>query len=245
MPRLDDAWGAALRAHYEKGAAARRPVIERDDGFIEPLPIELIFAKPEGWPAFERAALRYVRGRVLDVGCGAGRHALELQRKGHEVVGIDTSPATVTLARRRGVKTVRLLPIGAVTSELGRFDTVLMLGNNFGLLEGRARAHSYLRRLAAVTSDSARIVATTRDPYATTDPEHRPYHGRNRRRGRMGGQIRMRVRLGRLVDPWFDYLFVSQREMKALLLGTGWRVRRFIGPARPNYAAVIEKEGTI
>lgn len=242
MARRDDAWGEALRAFDESGANARKAVIERDDGFIDVVPLDLAFAAPAEWPAFERAALRYVRGRVLDVGCGVGRHALALQRRGHDVVGIDTSPATVALARKRGVRDVRLLSLRQVTPALGRFDTVLMLGNNFGLLESRGRACSHLRRLAAVTSDEARIVASTRDAYMTDDPVHRAYHRRNRARGRMGGQIRMRVRFARLVDPWFDYLFVTQREMRALLRGSGWRVRRFIGRPRPYYAAVIEKD---
>jgi SAM-dependent methyltransferase len=240
MPR-SDAWGEAVRAYHSEGAAARRPIIERDDGFVETLMLELLFARPSTWPSFERAALRYVRGRVLDVGCGAGRHAIELQRRGHELVAIDTSPATLAVARARGVKDARLLSLGKITKDIGSFDTVLLLGNNFGLLESRTRARPHLRRLAAVTSERARIVATTRDPYATTDPDHRAYQRRNRARRRMSGQITMRVRFRRLVDPWFDYLFVSQREMRLLLHGTGWTVRRFLGPARPHYAAIIEK----
>lgn len=43
-------------------------------------------------------------------------------------------------------------------------------------------------------------------------------------------------------DPWFDYLFVSKREMRELLKGSGWRIRRLLGPARPHYAAIIERE---
>jgi hypothetical protein len=37
------------------------------------------FAPVEEWPAVERDAMDHVIGRVLDVGCGAGRGALELQ----------------------------------------------------------------------------------------------------------------------------------------------------------------------
>ena len=37
--------------------------------------------------------------RVLDVGCGPGRHALALARRGIEVVGVDHSPEFVQLAR--------------------------------------------------------------------------------------------------------------------------------------------------
>jgi SAM-dependent methyltransferase len=38
---------------------------------------------------------------VLEVGCGTGRIALELARAGHEVTGIDPSPAMLACARRK------------------------------------------------------------------------------------------------------------------------------------------------
>lgn len=242
MPRRDDAWGEAVHAVHIRDEHAGQAVIERDDGFIQVVPLDLLFAGPARWPSFERQALRYARGRVLDVGCGAGRHAIELQRRGLDVVAIDSSPKTVAVARACGVRHARVLSLAAATRRLGRFDTVLLLGNNFGLFGGQERARVFLSRLRGITTDGARIVATTLDPYATTDPEHLSYHRRNRARRRMGGQIRMRVRYRRLIDPWFDYLFVSKREMREVLRGTGWRIRRTFGSARPNYAAVIEKE---
>jgi hypothetical protein len=58
----------------------------------------------------------------------------------------------------------------------------------------------------------------------------------------MGGQIRLRVRYQHLATPWFDYLFVSQREMARILAGTGWRIERTLESNGPNYVAVIARE---
>ena len=243
MPRSDDAWGEALRAGLVGDPNSVRAIIERDDGFVDPVSLDLLFAPPPRWPSHERAALRFARGRVLDIGCGPGRHALELQRRGLEVVAIDPSPKTVAVARARGVRDARRLSLSDVSPKLGLFDTVLLLGNNFGLLEGSRRSRGHLRRLAKVTTDRARIIGSTLDPYVTKAPDHIRYHRRNRRRGRLGGQIHMRVRYRGLVDPWFDYLYVSPREMVTLLHGTGWEVRRTFGPVRPNYAVLLEKVG--
>ena len=160
--------------------------------------------------------MRYVRGRVLDIGCGPGRAAIHLQERGHDVLAIDLSPLAVKTARRCGVRRAKVRSVTQVNTRLGRFDTLLMLGNNFGLMSSRIRARWLLQRFAAVTPPSGRVVAEAVDPYATDDPDHLRYHRANRRRGRMSGQIRMRVRYRTFRTPWFDYLLVSQEEMSGL-----------------------------
>src|SRR5919201_108008 len=49
------------------------------------------FTSFKDFPSIEKQALKFVRGRVLDIGCGAGRHSLYLQRKRFEVVGLEQS----------------------------------------------------------------------------------------------------------------------------------------------------------
>src|SRR5512133_4324470 len=82
------------------------------------------------WPPHHRAGMRYARGRVLDIGSGAGRVALHLQGRGQEVIAIDNSPGAIE-ACRRGVRDARLLSIDEVDGSLGLFDTIVMYGNNF------------------------------------------------------------------------------------------------------------------
>lgn len=57
----------------------------------------------------------------------------------------------------------------------------------------------------------------------------------------MAGQLRLRVRYRGYVTPWFDYLYVSKGEMKEILKGSGWRVKKFIDSGDSVYVAVIEK----
>ncbi|UCG87391.1 MAG: class I SAM-dependent methyltransferase [Gemmatimonadota bacterium] len=217
-------------------------IVERDDGWIAASPGPSLYLAPfRKWPKHERAAMKYARGRVLDVGCGAGRACLYLQRRGQQVVGIDNSPLAIKTARLRGVRQTRLLSVTSITTRLGTFDTVLMLGNNFGLMGNRKRARWLLQRFASITSADGRIVAAAVDPYDTQDRDHRRYHRHNRSRGRMGGHIRVRVRYGSYCTPWFDWLLVSRREMRRLLAGTPWEMERYIESGGPGYVAVIRK----
>ena len=212
-------------------------IIERDDGFLDPVEMNY-FAPVAQWPAVERRALRWARGRVLDVGVGAGRAALELQRRGRSVVGIDISPGAIEVARARGVCDVRLLAFEDLDDSVGQFGTIVMFGNNFGLFSSPSKAKRLLRRLRPLAD---RIVAGSNDPYATEDSAHLAYQDRNRKRGRMPGQLRLRVRYRDLIGAWFDYLIVSPDEMAAILEGTGWRIHRLLQQDGSGYyVAVLE-----
>jgi SAM-dependent methyltransferase len=217
--------------------------VERDDGNVDvsggPAAYFAVFAD---WPAHQRQAMNHVHGRVLDVGCGAGRVCLYLQETGHDVTGIDVSPLAIEVCRRRGVRDARGMGITEVSAVLGTFDAIVMVGNNFGLFGGFGRARWLLRRLHRLTSPLGRIVAESTDPYQTTDPLHLAYHERNRRRGRMGGQLRIRVRFRTCRSPWFDYLLASVPEVEQIVAGTGWQIADIILSAGPQYCLVLEKD---
>jgi SAM-dependent methyltransferase len=238
-----DAFGASLLDRHLKGWA--NLIIERDDGYLEAenMGPYLYFAPYRKWPAAEKRAFKMARGRLLDVGCGAGRWCLEAQRRGRRATGIDNSPLAVRTCRLRGVKDARLLSLEqAAALKPLKFDSVVMMGNNLGLLGGRAAARKNLRRLDDLTTPEARIFGGTMDPYATTNPFHLAYQRRNRGRGRLGGQIRMRTRYKTMINPWFDYTFFSQSDLKGVLKGSGWFLEAVIPDRGPGYIAVLKKE---
>jgi SAM-dependent methyltransferase len=238
--KTGDAYGELMLAALEGRHAVE--IVERDGGFIEGNASSPggYFAPFRRWPAHQRRAMRFVRGRVLDIGCGAGRVCLHLQGRGLEVVGIDVSPGAIEVSRRRGVRDARLLSIDDVDSSIGVFDTIVMFGNNFGLFESAAKATRLLRRFHGLMSGRGRIVAETRNPYRTEDRAHLVYQARNRARGRMSGQLKIRVRYRELATPWFDYLIVSPDELRELAEPVGWTVARILD-SEDTYVAVLEK----
>lgn len=239
---MEDAFGRAVYDFLH--GEAMEEIIERDDGWIATGGLggpAHYFAEYEDWPAHEREAIALARGKVLDVGCGAGRVGLYLEKKGFEVVGIDTSPLTVRTAGERGVKCARLASVTEYKAAPGTFGTIVMYGNNFGLVANEKRAHWLLKRFRRMTSPDGKVLACTLDPYDTSVPEHLAYHRRNRKRGRMGGQVTIRVRYRRSATPWWDLLFVSRDEMKDIVRGTGWKVERFCESGGAAYVAVLEK----
>ena len=239
-----DAFGHAVWDHYHGTLAFE--IIERSDGlFAISSGPSMYLAEPPYWAPQEREALqRHSHGRVLDIGCNAGRHALYLQQQGLEVLGVDTSPLAIAVAKERGLKMAEVLSIDELSAALGTFDTILMLGNNFGLFANAAKTRRLLRRFKTFTSPGATLIAESLNVYETRDPDHLAYQAANRERGRMSGQIRMRGRYKRFATPWFDYLMVSPAEMKTLVDGTGWQVARQYSAAGARlYIAIIERAG--
>jgi SAM-dependent methyltransferase len=235
-----DAFGHEIHDfHYKKTG---HEIVERDDGYISvSFGPEIYFKEFADWLPSEREAMSHVSGRVMDIGCGAGRAALYLQDKGFSVTGIDNSPLAIEVCLARGVRDARLLPLTRISRKLGTFDTILMLGNNFALLANPVRARWFLKRLHSMTSASGTIIAQTRDPYQTDEPEFLSYHKHNRKRGKMSGEIRFRVRYKKYATPWLAFLMVSQDEMKSVIEGSGWRVERFIDDLYGIYIAVLKK----
>jgi SAM-dependent methyltransferase len=220
-------------------------VIERADGFVDVgAGHELYLADFGRWPSSERQAVRYARGRVVDVGCGAGRVALHLQQRGLDVVALDASPRAVRTTRARGVRKTWCASLDTLTPEIGSFDTVVLFGNNVGIFGTPERMRRTLTDWAARTGPHARVLAQSTSPYSGGAPAlDRGQLRHNRQRGLMPGQCRLRIRYRDLATPWFDWLFVSPSEMRMLLRGTGWHQGRILGgPARDPYVAVLQKD---
>ena len=246
--KSEDAYGHEMYAYWlslnNPKISPPHEIIEREDGYIEASHStpKMYFAAYEDWLETEKQAIQQAVGRILDVGCGAGRVGLYLQEKGHEIVGIDSSPLALEVCRLRGFANVHLLSITQISSALGIFDTIVMFGNNFGLFGNPKRARFLLNRFFKITSSHGKILATSNNIYKTENVSHLAYLQYNRQRGRMAGQIRFRVRYHNLKSPYFDYLMVSQDEMAGILKGTGWHITKFFEHSDyPMYTALIEK----
>jgi SAM-dependent methyltransferase len=239
MDEVIDGFGMALLAHY-RGEPSDH-VIERDDGHVDETDASYYFRSFEEWPEYEQQAIQESRGRVLDVGLGAGRHALWLQERGHEVVGIDVSPLALEVSRLRGVGDCRLMDVREMTFPDASFDAVLMLGANLGIMGDVDEIRGTLDELHRVTAEDGVILGSSRDPLHTDDPAHLAYHEMNRRRGKPPGLVRIRIGFGGRFGEWFHLLWMSQEELAEIIEPIGWAVSN-VYSSGSDYIAVLGKE---
>jgi len=223
-PVEGDAFGAALLSHLEHGDDGFH-MIERDDGFVEVASASVYFGDIDAWSAGESQAIEMATGRVLDVGAGAGRLTLYLQERGIDATALDVSAGAIEVCRRRGVRQVwhgTLEDLAASSPE--RFDTFAFFGNNLGMIGSTEAAAGWFEALRRLANPGARVIGTTLDPYVTKDPDHLRYHEWNRRRGRMPGHLTVRLRYRAQATPWFDLLWVSIDELRAIVEPLGWEM---------------------
>jgi SAM-dependent methyltransferase len=233
-----DVNGAIMRDVFDKGEAIF--IVERDDGYTSKNPGSWFNSPLNEWPECQREALHYVRGRVLDIGCGMGRVSRVLQSKGHEVTGIDISPIAIDLCKEGGVKDARVMSAAALDFKDGLFDTVILFGNNWGILGEPEKVVNMLKGLHRVTTKKAVILAETFDPSILTDDIHVQYHENNVNNRNPPGLWRIRLKYENLVGDWEKILFVDKKLMSQMANEAGWLLEEVIGE-RELYVGVLKK----
>jgi len=216
--------------------------VRREDGRLDQENGSFYFTDFNQWPTTEKESMKLVRGLILDVGCGAGRHALYLQTKGFKVVALDISRLAIRVARKRGVSNPILAAAPWFPFRNETFDTLLLMFNNFGICGGYQETIRYLRELNRILRRGGRILASSLHPTLTDDESHLKYHELNRKRGLPAGLVTIRLEYGGEVGNWFKLLLASPEEMKTLSTKAGLKLTKTIGPANgPFYIGVIKK----
>ena len=131
----------------------------------EPLPASYFFRTLLQMPDLERLALDESRGRVLDLGAGAGCHSLELQSRGFDFVkAVDVSAGAAQVMSERGVRVVARRDLFAPlpATELP-YDTILLLMNGLGLTGSLEGLDKFLAHVRTLLAPGGQILATSSD----------------------------------------------------------------------------------
>ena len=216
--------------------------VRRDDGRVDQENGSYYFTDFNQFPTIEKESMKLVQGLILDVGCGAGRHALYLQTKGLNVVALDISRLAIRVARKRGVSNPILAAAPWLPFRDETFDTLLLMFNNFGICGGYQETIKFLKELNRVLKLGGCILASSLDPAFTDDESHLKYHELNKKRGLPVGLVKIRLEYGGEVGNWFKILLALPEEMEMLSAKAGLKLTKTVGPANgPFYIGVIKK----
>lgn len=161
LTEREDPMGAAIRDYFRQGKSAQLKVLSSlfDD---DEMPVAHLFRSYHEMPPLEQRALNEARGKVLDVGAGAGCHALALQERGLDVTAVDISPLSCETMKERGVAIVECVNIFNQRFQ-ERFDTLLLLMNGTGIAGKLSRLPQLLSRLKQLMNPGAQILIDSSD----------------------------------------------------------------------------------
>jgi SAM-dependent methyltransferase len=123
--------------------------------------VAYLFRNFEEMPKIEQKALELCKGKILDVGCGAGSHSLYLQQKGFDVTAIDVSENAIKACQLRGLKNANVQNILELENQ--KFDTILLLMNGTGIFRTLAETPKYLEKLKSLINPNGQIMIDSSD----------------------------------------------------------------------------------
>lgn len=164
---MKDLFGKAI-LDYQTNGDCEPLITETSVSEPEKLELEYLFRSYAEMPKLEEKALQLSRGKVLDVGCGAGSHSLYLQNLGFDITGIDISENAVKACRLRGLKQVQTADIFNFS---GKYDTILLLMNGTGLCGSLKRLPEFLEKLKSMLVPQGQILIDSSDLIYLFDDE--------------------------------------------------------------------------
>ena len=157
---MKDLFGQAI-LDYQTQNAPEDLVTETNISEADEMSVAYLFRTYQEMPKIEKKALQMAKGKILDVGCGAGSHSLYLQQKGFEVTAIDISPDAIKACQLRGVKDARIQHLLELKNE--QFDTILLLMNGTGIFGTLAETSKYLQKLKSLLTPNGQILIDSSD----------------------------------------------------------------------------------
>ena len=129
---------------------------------LDDLPVSYLFRTYKEMNALEQKALDLSFGKVLDVGAGAGSHALYLQNdKKLKVTALDISPKSIEICKARGLENAVCEDFLKFSGD--KFDSILLLMNGTGIFQSLAKIDQYLQKLKTLVAENGQILIDSTD----------------------------------------------------------------------------------
>lgn len=157
---MKDLFGKAI-LDYQTNNSPEDLITETSISEADEMSVAYLFRSYAEMPKLEQKALQLAKGKVLDVGCGAGSHALYLQEKGFDVTAIDISANAIKACELRGLKNAKVQDIMQLEGD--KFDTILLLMNGAGMCGKLKNIPNFLQKLKALLTDEGQILVDSSD----------------------------------------------------------------------------------
>ncbi len=158
---MKDLFGKAI-LDFQTNNSPEDIITETTISEADEMSVAYLFRNYTEMPKLEQKALQLSKGKVLDIGCGAGSHSLYLQNeKKLDVTSIDISENAIKACQLRGVNKAKVQNILDIENET--FDTLLLLMNGTGIFGTLAETSKYLQKLKSLLTPNSQILIDSSD----------------------------------------------------------------------------------
>jgi len=158
---MKDLFGKAI-LDFQTNNSPEDLITETSISEADEMSVAYLFRSYDDMPKMEQRALQLAKGKVLDVGCGAGSHSLTLQNdRNLDVYSIDISPNAIQACALRGLKKAKVQDI--MTLEYEKFDTILLLMNGTGIFGTLKETPKFLLKLKSLLNPNGQILIDSSD----------------------------------------------------------------------------------
>ena len=197
------------------------------------MPGETMFRGFSEMDDMERSALQLCRGKILDVGAGAGCHSLYLQQNNMDVDALDISPGCIEVMAQRQVKNVLHQNLFSLTER--KYSTVLMLMNGLGICGTLDGCNLFLQFIKTILAAGGQVIAESTDlgslyeDLGTSDYSLDSYYG----------ETEFIMKYQSITSDPFNWIYVDFKTLETLAVFNGLRCEQVITDTGGKYLARI------
>lgn len=226
-----DVYGEALLDYYNTNQIENDLILHTSQSETEIMPIDLFFRSESEFPDQELIALALCDGKVLDIGAGAGSHALYLQERNMNVSALEVSKNACKIMKLRGVKSVIEGDIFSYSKE--KYDTLLFLMNGIGLAESIDGLKKLLTHCKSLLNPGGQLLFDSSDiAYYYNDGIEKPDH--------YYGEIKFQYEYKGQMGKPFGWIYIDQKELIKIGNENGWVVQILDEDDHYQYLARME-----
>lgn len=199
--------------------------------------VAYLFRSYDEMPQIEQKALQLAKGKILDVGCGAGSHSLSLQNERNlDVTSIDISTNAIEACTLRGLKKAKVQDVMALENE--KYDTILLLMNGAGMCGKLKNIPNFLLKLKSLLNPGGQILLDSSDIIYMFDddqdggkwiPSQKEYYG----------EIVFNISYKGEKEKPFDWMFIDYNTLQNAALDNGFQCELVLEGEHFDYLAKL------
>jgi SAM-dependent methyltransferase len=233
---MKDLFGKAI-LDYQTNDSPEEIITETSISEADEMSVSYLFRTYNEMPELEQKALQLAKGNVLDVGCGAGSHTLELQNERKlDVTAIDISENAVRACQLRGIENVKVANILDLDVE-NKFDTILLLMNGTGIFGTLNETAKYLQKLKSLLKKGGQILIDSSDLIYMYDQDEDgaysiPADG-------YYGELTFTVKYKGITEDTFPWLYLDYNTLQNAAIANGLKCELLMEGEHFDYLAKL------